>query len=544
MTEVLAAQTETVPGLIAGFLCSAERFPSRPALVVKGKSFSYDALGTLAARIAATIHEADHSSSPLVAILAHRSLTAYAGVLGIHGTGKGYVPLNPRMPVERLRSMLLQSKCDVLVVGMEGLDPLPLLLQHMERPFTILTPELDDVTTFTTAFSRHRFISASQMARRAELPAVPLVNPDAVAYLLFTSGSTGEPKGVPVSHANVRSYVQYVSDRYQVDEHDRFSQMFDMTFDLSVHDMFVCWERGACLYSVPEQSVIAPAKFMKDHELTMWFSVPSVIGFMAKMGMLKPGVFSSLRVSLFCGEPLPAAYASAWQEAAPDSVIENLYGPTETTIAITGYRWDPAISPSACINGIVPIGWVFDHQQACVIDEERNPVPIGERGELCLSGSQVTRGYWNNPGKTADQFTRFKAFGDRVWYRTGDLVKQDQSGCLFYLGRLDHQVKIRGFRVELQEIDFVLRKLSGSDQVMSVAWPVREGIVEGIVTFMCGEPNQDARAILGRCREVLPEYMVPRQIHFLDALPLNANGKIDRSQLVKLLETGAQDHGH
>jgi amino acid adenylation domain-containing protein len=369
------------------------------------------------------------------------------------------------------------------------------------------------------------------------------VSPDAIAYLLFTSGSTGEPKGVPISHANVRAYIRHICDRFQVNEHDRFSQMFDLTFDLSVHDMFVCWERGACLYSVPETSLMAPAKFVKDHCLTMWFSVPSAIGLMAKMGMLKPRVFPSLRVSLFCGEPLPSVYASAWQEAAPNSVIENLYGPTETTIAITSYRWDPESSPSACVNGIVPIGWVFDGQQACVIDHERNPVPIGERGELCLSGSQVTRGYWENPRKTAEQLVRLRSFGERVWYRTGDLVRQDQSGCFYYLGRIDHQVKIRGYRVELQEVEFVLRKASGSGQVAAVAWPVREGIAEGIVAFIGGRLQCDANAIVRYCREALPDYMVPRQIHVLDALPLNENGKLDRFKLIKMLEGQGAEHG-
>ncbi len=536
MTEVLGAQPQTVPGLVAGFLRSLESFPARPALFVKGQSFSYAALGTRAAQIASTIHEVEDNSNPLVAILAHRSLTAYAGVLGTLWAGKGYVPLNPKMPLERLKRMLLQSNCDVVVAGVEGVQPLQGLLQCIERPLTILTPDLGDETKLTTSCSPHRFMSVGQGARRSQLPALPRVSPDAIAYLLFTSGSTGEPKGVPISHANVRSYVQHVCDRFEVNEHDRFSQMFDLTFDLSVHDMFVCWERGACLYSVPETSLMAPAKFIKDHRLTMWFSVPSVIGLMAKMGMLKPGVFPSLRVSLFCGEPLPFVYASAWQEAAPDSVTENLYGPTETTIAITSYRWDPAISPSACVNGIVPIGWIFDDHLACVIDHEGKQVAIGERGELCLSGPQVARGYWDKPHKTAERFIRLRSFGKRIWYRTGDLVKQDQSGCFYYLGRVDDQVKIRGYRVELQEIEFVLRKASGSEQVAAVAWPVREGIAEGIVAFISGRTRRDANAIARSCREALPEYMVPKQIHVLDAIPLNANGKLDRFKLIEILE--------
>lgn len=536
MTELLEAQNRAMPGLIAGFRNSVERFPARPALFVDGGYFTYDSLGKIVRRLAATVLELDHNQHPLVAVLAHRSLTAYASVLAIHSTGKGYVPLNPKMPVERLVKMLRQSECELLTAGREALQILEVLLHRVERRLTILLPDLADETNLSCAFPHHRFITADRMSHGSHDLAIPCVNPDAVAYLLFTSGSTGEPKGVPVSQSNVKSYVQYVCDKYQVNEHDRFSQMFDMTFDLSVHDMFVCWERGACLYSVPEKSVMAPAKFIKDHQLTMWFSVPSVAGVMSKMGMLKPGAFSSLRFSLFCGEPLPATYASLWQEAAPQSVIENLYGPTETTIAITGFRWNSRNSPSVCVNGIVPIGWVFEGHTACVVDQERNPVSTGTRGELSLAGPQVTRGYLNNPGQTAEQFVRLRSLGDRVWYRTGDLVTQDQSGCFYYLGRIDHQVKIRGYRVELQEIDFVLREASGSQQVASVAWPVREGIADGIVGFICGGTNRDANAILGHCREALPEYMVPRQIYYLDDIPLNVNGKTDRLKLIKILE--------
>jgi amino acid adenylation domain-containing protein len=352
--------------------------------------------------------------------------------------------------------------------------------------------------------------------------------------LLFTSGSTGEPKGVAVSQQNVRSYVEYASERYQVNEHDRCSQSFDLSFDLSAHDMFVSWERGACLCVIPESSAMAPAKFIKDQQLTMWFSVPSVVGVMSKLGMLKPGVFPSLRCSLFCGEPLPISYAQAWATAAPNSIVENVYGPTETTIAITHYRWERT-APPECATGIVPIGWPFDGQRACVIDSERRPVPPGERGELCLAGSQVTAGYWNNPTKTAEQFVTLPEMGDGLWYRTGDLARQDADGCFHYLGRIDHQVKIRGYRVELQEVEGALRGATGAEQVIAVAWPIRDGIADGIVAFMCGGRERDVRRILQACRETLPDYMIPSALHFVDELPLNIHAKVDRLALIQRL---------
>ncbi|MGA8480647.1 MAG: AMP-binding protein [Chthoniobacterales bacterium] len=360
---------------------------------------------------------------------------------------------------------------------------------------------------------------------------------------MFTSGSTGQPKGVPIAQSNVRSYLQYVCNRYDMDETDRFSQEFDLTFDLSVHDMFVCWERGACLFSVPETSVMAPAKFIREHQLTMWFSVPSVIGVLARMRLLPPGCFPSLRYSLFCGEPLAASYAQLWQEAAPNSILENLYGPTETTIAISHYRWNQTGSSEESVNGIVPIGWIFDGQQCSVIDAEQKAVPAGVPGELCLSGSQVTTGYWDEPKKTQEQFVRLPGAGERRWYRTGDMVQQDANGCLYYLGRVDNQVKIRGYRVELQEIEAVLRRACDTEQVVSIAWPVEHGSAEGVVAFVAGVAALDADRVLDYCSKILPGYMVPRTIYLCDEMPLNANGKIDRPRLVGMLNSESRNEG-
>lgn len=526
---------EQFRNLISGFFASVENFPSRPALVVGDDCFSYQDLGQLVSNIATTIIDKEECSNPLVAILASRSLTAYTGVLGILASEKGYVPLNPKFPIERTRKMLVRSGSDIVIVGHEGVQTLEAMLPHIDQPFTFILPEVSNVRALSDRFAGHRFISSTEISQGLKIPAFPRVQPESIAYLLFTSGSTGEPKGVPINQMNVQSYVQYVCNRYDLNEHDRVSQEFDMTFDLSVHDMFVCWECGACLYGIPERYVMAPAKFIRDQQLTVWFSVPSVIAFVSKMRMLKPGCFPSLRYSLFCGEPLPASSAQAWQEAAPNSIIENLYGPTEATIAISHYKWDDLKSPGDCVNGIVPIGWMFEGQRSCIIDKKRQLLSDGEIGELCLAGSQVTSGYWNNPEKTKEQFIRLPDFAETTWYRTGDLVKRDGNGCLYYLGRMDSQIKIRGYRVELQEIDHVLRKVSGTEQVVTIAWPVNNSSADGIVAFICHSQDCDKQTILAYCKQVLPEYMVPRNIYFVDEIPLNVNGKIDRLKLVKQL---------
>ncbi len=524
--------------LISGFTASRARHPSRPALWVDGAELTYDVLGAIVDRIAATILEHQRESNPLAAVFAHRSVTAYAGVLGVLAAGRGYVPLNPKFPAERTRAMLRRSEADVVVVGRESLPEVDAILRDAGRSLVVILPDLADVTALSAQFPEHRFIASNALCSSPPAAGAREVSPDSVAYLMFTSGSTGDPKGVAVRESNVRPYVDYITARYGVNAEDRLSQAFDLTFDLSVHDMFVCWQAGACLCCVPEASTMAPAKFIRDVQLSMWFSVPSVIAFMMRLRMLRPGLFPSLRWSLFCGEPLPEAGARAWQEAAPNSVVENLYGPTEATIAITHHRWDEASADADCRNGIVSIGEPFDGQRTCVVDSEGNPQPPEEPGELCLAGSQVTAGYWNDPEKTAASFVRLPGQGDVVWYRTGDHATQDKDGRFYCLGRMDNQVKIRGYRVELQEVDFALRRACGTEQVVSVAWPVRDGSAEGIVAFVSDCTHRDEKALLARCGETLPDYMVPRRIHFLEEMPLNANGKIDRRRLLERLEVG------
>lgn len=525
-----------VRNLASGFFESAERFPDRPALFVNGEHISYQSLRQQAARIGATIQSVEDNRSEVVAVLAHRSKTAYAGILGTLGAGKCYAPLNPKFPLDRTLRMFTLSGCSILVAGVESLAELPNLLSKVSGPLVVILPDCEVAPTWSEEFPKHRFLPSGQMRNGENLSFRSELDGREMAYLLFTSGSTGQPKGVAIHHSNVRPYINYTCDRYSVTEEDRFSQEFDLTFDLSVHDMFVCWERGACLFSVPEKSVMMPAKFIRDHQLTMWFSVPSVVGVLEKMRLLTPGSFPSLRHSLFCGEPLPAKYASLWQRAAVNSKVENLYGPTEATIAITHLSWDPARHEKEYLNGVVPIGWPFTGQMCRIVDEEKRAVARGESGELYLAGSQVTNGYWNDPEKTRERFVQLPGSDGTVWYRTGDLVKQDAEGCIHYLGRIDHQVKVRGYRIELQEIEAVLRRVCGTEQVVAVGWPVRNGLAEGIIAFVSVNEVVDETVVLAECRELLPEYMIPRRIYLRSEFPLNANGKIDRQALIQQLD--------
>jgi non-ribosomal peptide synthetase component F len=333
----------------------------------------------------------------------------------------------------------------------------------------------------------------------------------------------------------VRAFIETIVERYGIDERDRCSQTFDLTFDLSVFDMFVAWERGACVCCPSERELMAPGSFVRRAGLTVWFSVPSTGAFMRKLGMLKPDSYPSLRWSLFCGEPLPDEVARAWAAAAPNSTVENLYGPTEATIACTVQAFDPARPRELSVNGIVPIGEPLGDMTALVVDEDLREVAPGGDGELLMAGPQVTPGYWHDPERTAAAFV-VPPGRDAVHYRTGDRVRRPTNGGpLAYLGRVDHQIKVLGHRVELGEIEAALREESGIDAAIAVGWPLTPSGAGGIVAFL-GDLEVDVDALRSALSARLPDYMVPRKVVLLEELPLNANGKFDRRALLASLE--------
>jgi amino acid adenylation domain-containing protein len=521
-------------GLWTGFLRSAKLFPYRPAVVAQGTSLSYRQLREVAVRIAACIQaHREGSSTPLTAVFAHRSATAFAGVLGSLLAGNGYVPLNRSFPVERTRSMFVRSECRSIIVDAESLPQMNALMAGVNEPLLVIAPGLEDPRPYRERWPRHAVVGAADLECYTDWRE-PDAREDAIAYLLFTSGSTGMPKGVMVAHRNVAAYVDHAAERFAITELDTVSQTFDMTFDLSASDMFVAWERGACVCCPSQKTLINPGRFIRDQGLTVWFSVPSMVALMKQSGLLKPGGFPSLRLSLFCGEPLPVASVAAWAMAAPNSVVENLYGPTELTIACTGYRWDPKRAPLEAEVGIVPIGAPFPGMNVLIVDEHLNEVGPGADGELLMSGPQMSLGYWKDPEKTAAAFV-VPPGRQEMFYRTGDRVRRPAGdGPLTHLGRMDSQVKILGHRVELGEVEAVVREASGVDGVVAIGWPVTSSGYGGIEVLIEGGPV-DLDRLRAAVAARLPDYMVPRRWHVRSRLPRNANGKYDRKAMPAVL---------
>jgi amino acid adenylation domain-containing protein len=520
--------------LLTPLLSSSEEFFNRAAIDIRGQQITYKNLASRAKSIGATVRKVLPSSEiPLTAVFGYRSETAYVAVVGALMGGHGYVPLNPKLPVERTKLMLERSMCRSLIVDAGSMVQLEGLLSGISASLLIICPDQNDVSDLAKKLPRHKLLGAQDLADADEW-SLPNTDGNSIAYLLFTSGSTGQPKGVMVSHANVLHYVDYVTKRYGIESSDRLSQTFDLTFDLSAHDMFVTWARGACLCVPTQKQMIKPGAFINEARLTAWFSVPSTATFMRRLGELKAGSYPHLRLSLFCGEALPVEVVHDWSAAAPNSIIENIYGPTELTIACTAYRWNDQTSPPESEHGIVPIGEPFDDMESLIVDEQLREVEDGINGELVMTGPQLSLGYWQDRKRTEEAFVAIP-HKNGIYYKTGDRVRRRGSGKpLIYLGRLDNQVKILGHRVELGEVEAAVREASGIPAVVAVGWPLSDSGAAGIEVFV--EVDQvDAQTLLGQLKSKLPAYMVPSGIRPIKRFPLNPNGKYDRKALTAIL---------
>ncbi|WP_369261758.1 amino acid adenylation domain-containing protein [Streptomyces sp. R35] len=520
--QELMTPTASNRPLGTGFLQHAAARPDHVALTLGRRAYTYAEAASVARRWAARLVEACGGRPRRVGVFAYRSEAGYFGTLAALCAGAAFVPLNRKFPIARTRAMLERADLDALIVDDASAAQLPELLSGLKRRPALLLP--GDGSWDGPAGGP--VLRAADLAAAPELRELPEAAPDDLAYLLFTSGSTGTPKGVPITHANVRAFLDTNQDRYGITPDDRFSQTFDQTFDLSVFDLFMAWEHGARVCAMEPIELLAPFKYLERNGVTVWFSVPSVAAVMRRRGVLAPGTMPSLRWSLFCGEALPRASAEAWQAAAPGSVVENLYGPTELTIACSVHRWEPATSPAECVHDNVPIGQLYPGLHGLIVDQELAPVAPGETGELCVAGPQTTPGYWQAPHLTAERF--FEHAG-RTYYRTGDLVRRQGDG-LVCLGRNDQQVKVGGHRVELGEIEAVLRRHGCTDAVC-LMWP-DEATITAVVTGA-----DDLSALSDAAAAALPVYMVPKSVHTVDELPVNANGKVDRGALRQWLDS-------
>ena len=515
-------------GLGALLFAAASRYAERFALHIGPERTRYAALTDRALGLAGSLAHGG-ARAEAVGIVGQRQLASYAGVLGIVYAGCHYVPLKPNAPPEKTLALMRAAGIRFLLGDEDD-------LRQMQAQLSAAA----DAPPVQAWIAPHSHCLAGAGWESGPVPgARPLTepldcNPDALAYILFTSGSSGTPKGVKVSHGNVLAYLRAIHRLWALEPGFRASQFHDFSFDPSVSDLFTTWSLGGELCVVPQAELIAPAHFIRRSDLQVWSSVPSIGTLMHKLGMLKEGSFPTLRISRFAGEPLPQRMAQAWQLAAPASTVENHYGPTEATIDVARHVYLPGAADVAFAQDIVPIGRAFPGMEIRIVDGAGQPVAQGSTGQIVFAGPQVSQGYLDDPEKTQAAFVHFDWDPTgATWYRSGDLGFVNAQGQIECLGRLDNQIKVAGRRVEIGEIEAVLARWPGLSDLVVVPVKDAQGQVKELVGFTTGQLSaQDLADLKKASTQSLDALFFPKRFVTLAQLPYAVSGKVDRRALM------------
>ena len=520
----------------------AQRRPERCALVLGERRVTYGELETRANRLARLLQTIGCQAGDRVGLILPKSPGAIVGMLATLKAGCIYVPVDPESPPARIGRILRAADCRCVLVAKPGLALLGELATELGVGTRLEVVWMEAGALPAAASFAPRF-AESDAADLSDEPPSHDGRGDAPAHILFTSGSTGIPKGVMVSHANVIAFVTWANRYFGLGPADRVSCHSPLHFDLSTYDLYGGFAAGAEVHLVPSELNLFPHRlidFIRGHRLTQWFSVPSVLTYLARFDAVAPGDFAHLRRILWCGEVFPTPALKYWMERLPKVSFTNLYGPTETTIA-SSYYTVPA--PPADANADVPIGEPCGGEEMLILDSELAPRAPGTVGDIYIGGAGVTLGYWRDPEKTRQVFLAAAAGGGRL-YRTGDLGYRDADGLVHFLGRDDSQIKSRGHRIELGEIEAALYTVAAVSQGAVVA--IEAPDFGGHVICCAYVPRPGAEASPGAVKQALaslvPRYMLPARWRQMDALPANANGKVDRVALADSFRLAAESN--
>ena len=507
---------------------------------MEDRSLTYGQLEEATNRLARLLKAAGCRKGDRVCFAIPKSPTAIIAIAGILKADCIHVPIDSSSPAPRVAKVLRSSRPSYLLSVSSALSLLEDLFSQPELRDAIRVGWMEDSAPESRNFSP-AFTAGDLKNYSGEVLDYANHSQDA-AHILFTSGSTGEPKGVVITHANVMHFVEWATRYFGMAESDRVSCHPPLHFDLATFDIFGAFAVGAELHLVPPKMALLPnklAEFIRNSQLTQWFSVPSVLNYMAKFDVVNRNDFPSLRRLLWCGEVFPTPALMYWMQRLPHVSFTNLYGPTETTIA-SSYYTVPACPADS--TQPIPIGTACEGEQLMVLDSNLRPVPQGEVGDLYIGGVGLSPGYWNNAAATSSAFVSRNGHG-RI-YRTGDLAKLGEDGLVHFVGRADTQIKSRGYRIELGEIEVAMNAFKELKECAVVAIPT-DGFENNLIC--CAYVSQEQHRVTPqelrrKLSAVLPSYMLPSQWLAFERLPNNGNGKIDRRKIQDLFaaETAKQ----
>jgi amino acid adenylation domain-containing protein len=520
---------------------AAARAPRRPAVAAGEGSLTYEELDGLSNQVARALLAQGVAPGDRVGILAPKSAASVVAAYGALKAGACYVPLDPKSPAERLSSIIRDSGIAVLLTD-EG-------TRHRTGEMAASVPQLRGVVVA----GPHWGPAGPQTPGTVppELAAVPwetvLAEPDDalagdgaiesdLAYILYTSGSTGTPKGVMISHRAALTFVEWAAACAGLHEEDRICSPAPLHFDLSVFDIFATCRATACMVVLPEMTSTFPgrlAQWLEREQITVWYSVPSVLTMLATYGNLRGFGLSRLRAVIFAGEVFPVKHLNRLMDELPHPRYLNWYGPTETNVC-TWFEV-PAAEDRLELVAPVPIGKACANTEVFAVTGQGGRVSRpGEEGELYARGPGLMNGYWGRPDKTREVLVRnpFQDAYDEPAYRTGDLVTVDGEGNYVFLGRRDGMVKTRGYRVEVGEVEAALYTHPAIRE--AVVLPIPDELLGSrlqAVVSTNGSEELTRQDVIEHCRRLLPRYMVPDVVEFCEALPRTSTGKVDRARL-------------
>jgi amino acid adenylation domain-containing protein len=505
---------------------SAERHPEREAIRFSGQSLTYAELENRSNSLARTLQELGLSRGERVGIFMNKGLESAIALYGIMKAGGAYVPLDPFAPVARIGFVL--QDC-----GIRHLITKEAKREQIGQIFTEKTP-----VKYLIGLAESDGLAASCVPWEEALSASPhtlggnLTEQD-LAYILYTSGSTGVPKGIMHTHRSGLSFAAWAADEYGLTHEDRLSNHAPLHFDLSTFDFFAGAIAGATTVIIPEALTKFPANLawlIEEEHISVWYSVPFALIQLMQHGGIQSRDLSALRWILFAGEVFPTKHLRQLMSMLPHVRFSNLYGPTETNVCT--YYHVTEIPPDT--EETIPIGIPCANIEDLVVDLDDQPVTPGEVGELLIRGGVVMKGYWGQPEKTANGFYRRKVFGqvEDLFYRTGDLVQLEANGNYRYLGRKDRQIKTRGYRVELDEVEMALLAHEGVQEAAAYPIPDNQGssLIEASVILKQGIDTTQSE-LLDHLSRRLPPYAIPVRIDILNVFPRTSTGKINRREL-------------